>query len=74
VKATSPNYWALVRLHYPEQFERMAKQSRELGARLARLNGERVFIDEIPTDWPATQAIAPECDFLCGLAEQEISA
>ena len=73
VKATSPDYWALVRLHYPEQFARMAKRSRELGARLARLHNERVFIDEIPEDWPVTQAIAPECDFLCGLAEQELA-
>jgi hypothetical protein len=71
VKATSAKYWALVRHHYPEQFDRMVRLSRELGARLARLNGERVFIDEIPLDHPMTEAMAPDCDFLCSLAEQD---
>ncbi len=71
-KATSPDYWALVRLHHPEQFDRMAVLSRELGARLARINDKRVFIDEIPIGHPVTQPIAPECDFLCSLAEQEL--
>jgi 3'-phosphoadenosine 5'-phosphosulfate sulfotransferase (PAPS reductase)/FAD synthetase len=73
-KATSPNYWAVIREHFPEQFERMAKLSRELGARLARINDERVFIDEIPADWPALNPIAPACDFLCHLAEQDLAA
>lgn len=73
VKATSPNYWAAIRLHFPEQFERMVKLSRELGARLARINDERVFIDEIPADWPTLNPIAPACDFLCHLAEQDLA-
>jgi 3'-phosphoadenosine 5'-phosphosulfate sulfotransferase (PAPS reductase)/FAD synthetase len=52
VKATSPNYWAHQRLHFPEVFERRAEQSRRFGARLTRIKGERIFIDEIPADWP----------------------
>jgi len=74
VKATSPDYWALVRLRLPAEFERMANLSRELGARLTRINNERIFIDEIPADWPVTEAIAPECDFLCSLATEDLSA
>lgn len=54
VKATSPNYWALIRQHFPEVFARRAEQSRRFGARLTRIKGERVFIDEIPADWPTT--------------------
>jgi hypothetical protein len=73
VKATSPAYWALVRKEFPVQFKRMSDLSKELGARLTRINDERVFIDEIPLDHPVTQAIAPECDFLCQLAEQDFS-
>jgi hypothetical protein len=73
-KATSPAYWALVRKHYPETFERRAKLSRELGARLARVNGERVFIDEIPDDQPTSQAEAPACDFLCAMAAQDLES
>jgi 3'-phosphoadenosine 5'-phosphosulfate sulfotransferase (PAPS reductase)/FAD synthetase len=72
VKATSPAYWALVRQQFPAQFERMVKLSRELGVRLARLGEERVFIDEIPLDHPTTNPIAPACDFLCHIAEQDL--
>lgn len=73
VKATSPNYWSLVRHHFPEIFARRADQSRRFGSRLTRIDGERVFIDEIPIDWPMAEAIVPRCDFLCHLAEQEIT-
>jgi hypothetical protein len=72
VKATSPNYWALVRKHFPEQFQRMAKLSRQLNVRLCRINDERRFIDEIPLDQPIDDPLQPSCDFLCHLAEQDI--
>lgn len=71
VKAQSPSYWALVRKEYPEEFNRMVTLSRKLGVRLAKTGEERLFIDEIPLDQEVTKAIAPECDFLCSLAEQE---
>lgn len=73
-KATSPNYWALVRKHYPVQFMRMANLSRELGARLTRINDVRIFIDEIPADWPTTEAETPVCDFLCQIAGKDLEA
>lgn len=69
VKATSPNYWANVRKHFPAEFNRMAALSRELDVRLTRIGDERRFIDEIPENHPVTEAIAPSCDFLCHLAE-----
>lgn len=71
-KATSPDYWALVRKQNPVEFQRFAELSRSLGVRAARLNDERIFVDEIPADHPVTQPIAPECDFLCSIAEQEL--
>jgi len=71
-KATSPAYYALVRKTHPAEFDRLAKLCREFGARLTRINGVRMFIDEIPLDHPITQPLAPECDFLCALAEQEL--
>lgn len=74
VKATSPAYWALIRKEFPAQFARMATLSRELGVRLARLGDERTFIDDIPLDHPTTNPISPACDFLCHLAEKDISA
>lgn len=72
VKATSPAYWALIRKHFPIEFERAAKLSREIGARLCRIGTERAFIDEIPDEQPTTNPIAPSCDFLCAIAEDEI--
>jgi hypothetical protein len=72
VKATSPDYWALVRKSYPADFDRMAKLSRELDVRLSRIDDERVFIDEIPADQPTTNPIQPSCDFLCHIAEQDM--
>lgn len=72
VKATSPDYWALVRQEFPEQFDRAAKLSREIGCRLARINDVRVFIDEIPADQPVTDPVAPACDFLCHIAGQDL--
>lgn len=50
VKATSPTYWNHVRRADPEVFWRRARQSRELGVRLVRHKGVRIFLDELPED------------------------
>lgn len=51
VKVTSPTYWNLVRRTHPAVFADRAVQSREIGARLVRVRGERKFLDELlPTD------------------------
>jgi hypothetical protein len=73
VKVTSPDYWSLYRHHFPDNFARTAAYAREIGARLTRINNERIFIDEIPADWPMTNPIVPACDFLCHIAEHEMS-
>lgn len=66
VKATSPWYWQRIREHYPEVFSRRCVQSRDIGCRLVRLNGERIFLDELPDqEYPnqGTENIScgPEC-------------
>lgn len=73
-KATSPDYWSLYRHHFPDQFARTAAYAREIGARLTRINNERIYIDEIPADWPMTNPIVPACDFLCHLASMDLEA
>ena len=75
-KATSPDYWANIRHHAPEEFNRMADLCESLPGRrqpikLTRINNERITIREIPADWPMSKPDQPECDFLCQLAEQE---
>lgn len=47
VKATSPTYWNHVRRTHPDVFRQRAKQSRALKARLVRVSGERIFLDEL---------------------------
>ena len=66
VKATGARYWQMIRRDFPDVFERRARQSRELGVRLTRVRGERVFIDELPLNYmPAERlesiACGPEC-------------
>lgn len=72
-KATSPNYWSAIRLHFPAEFSRMAALSRSLGARLTRIEDVRMFIDEIPADWPVLNPTAPACDFLCHIAAMDLA-
>lgn len=74
VKASSPNYWALVRKEFPEVFARRADQDDRFGGNRVRINGERVPLSQLPADWPTTDAVAPRCDFLCHIAEQDIAA
>lgn len=49
VKATSATYWNHVREQDPDVFDHRARQSREIGARLVRVRGERIFLDELKT-------------------------
>jgi hypothetical protein len=34
----------------------------------------RIFPDELPMDTPTKDPIAPACDFLCHLAEEDLAA
>jgi hypothetical protein len=61
VKATSPGYWNRTRRLFQETFDRRARQSRAIGARLVRVNGERRFLDELPAE-----ADAPDDEIECG--------
>ena len=61
VKSTSAGYWNRVRRLFPEVFERRARQSRLIGARLVRVKGVRVFLDELPPE-----EHDPDDDIDCG--------
>jgi hypothetical protein len=68
VKATSPTYWNHVRNHHPSIFTERAELSRKLGARLVRVNGERIFLDELDpkaTGRPMKQLPSIECGIFC---------
>lgn len=61
VKSTSPGYWNRTRKLFPKIFARRAHQSRVIGARLVRVKGVRVFLDELPPE-----AYEPDDDIDCG--------
>jgi hypothetical protein len=61
VKSQSPGYWNRIRREFPDVFERRARQSKAIGARLVRYRGERVFLEQLPSD-----ADAPDDAIECG--------
>lgn len=74
VKASSPGYWAMVRHHFPEVFDRRVDQDRRFGRNRLEIKGERICLDQLPEDWPLRAPDMPRCDFLCHIAEMELVA
>lgn len=71
VKASSPGYWNRTRRLFPDVFARRAKQSREIGARLVRVAGERIFLDELDQNAGAGEGDGDmECGPFCVIPEQ----
>lgn len=56
-------YWNKVRIDFPPVFKKMAVFTRSLGVRLVKVNGQRVFLDELPPDAGQDE---DEPDFECG--------
>lgn len=67
-------YWNMIRKHFPDQFDRMAKLSRELGARLIRQDGARIFLDELrPETGRQKDEVEIECSPHCGDVLQDMT-
>ena len=65
VKSQSPTYWNLVREKFPDVFNDRAEQSRRIGAKLVKLKGKRIFLDELkPTD-KGGKIKSWECGIFC---------
>lgn len=64
-KATSPTYWNLVREHFPEVFHARAEMSRKLGAKLVRVKGERIYLDELDPSARGAALKSFECGIFC---------
>ena len=65
VKSQSPTYWNLVRDRFPDVFNQRAEQSRRIGAKLVKLKGKRIFLDELkPTD-KGGKIKSWECGIFC---------
>lgn len=71
VKASSPAYWNRTRRLFPDVFARRARQSREIGARLVRVAGVRIFLDELAPDAGAGESDGDiECGPFCVVPDQ----
>lgn len=66
VKSASPQYWNMVRKHFPDTFKRRAEQSRLFKTKLVLLNGKWIYLDKLPEE--ATEAIEEDlsCGPMCG--------
>ena len=69
VKATSPTYWNLVRKTHPTVFQKRVDQSEEIGAKLVRHKGKRIFLKDLPVD--AKGRDLKNYDFECGIFCEE---
>jgi hypothetical protein len=65
VKSQSPTYWNLVREKFPEIFQERAEQSRRIGAKLVRLKGKRIFLDELKDTDKGGKIKTWECGIFC---------
>lgn len=68
IKATSPTYWNHVRKHFPAVFWQRALLAAQLGVRLVRYKGERIFLHHLPEDAqgrPLASLVMPECGIFC---------
>ena len=65
VKATGITYWNHVRKTFPEIFIERAKQSREIGCKLVKHKGQRIFLDELPEDAKGNKMKSHECGIFC---------
>lgn len=66
VKSQSPTYWNLVRDKFPNVFEDRAEQSRRIGAKLVRVKGKRIYLDELKSTDKGGKIKSWECGNFCG--------
>jgi hypothetical protein len=67
-KATSPEYWNLTRKMFPDVFAERSELSRRLGVRLVRVNGDRIFLDELDPNQKGNKlkTVKPyQCSLFC---------
>jgi len=74
-KAQGMGYWNKIRQDFPDQFQRMATESRRLGVRIIRIDEKRAFLDELQPGTGDYQS-EPEvqCGIFCHIAKMEIAA
>lgn len=69
VKSASITYWNHVRVQHPDVFKKRAEMSRDIGCRLVKVKGKRIFLDELDPD--AKGRAMKNLDFECGIFCEE---
>jgi 3'-phosphoadenosine 5'-phosphosulfate sulfotransferase (PAPS reductase)/FAD synthetase len=66
-------YWNKIRVDFPEQFERMAKIEREIGATCLKNSEGRIYLDELnPDSGRNMKVVMPDCGSFCDLEFTDI--
>ena len=73
VKATSPTYWNHLRKTFPDVFDKRARQSRRIGAKLVRVEGTRIYLDELKANVIGNKMRNISCNGFCNDNEAENS-
>lgn len=86
VKSSSIGYWAAIRQDFPERFKWFANMERSIGGidpETGKRKGAslckkyvnevriRVFLDEIPADYPPKRNVSFSCGYSCGAQDME---
>ena len=72
VKASGAGYWNKIRVDFPAEFDRMARVSRQTGARLTRDGDVRIFLDELrPGTGDHQTEPSVQCGIFCEMAQGE---
>lgn len=71
VKSSSPTYWNMVRKHFPDVFNERASQSKEIGCKLVKRKGKRIFLDELLETDKGGKIKSYECGIFCELPNQK---
>lgn len=69
-------YWNMIRKHFPEQFDRMAKLQRTLNVNFwQEPDGSGLFLDQLdPARGVMHEEPSIECSVMCHLAEEELAS
>jgi len=65
-------YWNKIKVDFPKAFDKMANLERTLGVKILKHKGERIYLDELPSnvgDYPKETSI--ECGIFCQMAEED---
>ena len=65
VKSSSAYYWYLIRRYFPEVFKSRSEQSYDIGCKLVKYKGKRIFLKDLPVYVKKNYIKNWECGLFC---------